>query len=73
QGIIVPNVIGVYSTQDRVRLVTELPHQSFWIEASPDMPDVLKVRCIEAFQMLHAHGVCHGDVKLSNILIGGDA
>lgn len=37
------------------------------------MPDALKSRCVEAAGKLHAAGVCHGDLKLSNILIGGDA
>lgn len=36
------------------------------------MPFVLKKRCVEAFEAIHANGVCHGNVKLSNMLIGAD-
>jgi serine/threonine protein kinase len=50
----------------------ELPHQSFWIKPSPDMPAILKKRCLQALQKLHDHGVCHGKIDLSQILIGGD-
>jgi len=50
----------------------EPPHHSFWIEASADMPHVLKKRCVEAFEKIHAQGVCHGDIELRHMLIGGD-
>jgi hypothetical protein len=50
----------------------EPPHPSFWIEASPDMPTILKQKCIEAFEKIHARGVLHGDVELRHMLIGGD-
>ncbi|KAL0950946.1 hypothetical protein HGRIS_007698 [Hohenbuehelia grisea] len=51
----------------------EPPHPCFWIEASADMPRVLKRRCIEAFQKIHAQGVLHGDVEVRHMLIGADA
>jgi len=50
----------------------DIPHHSFWIEASPDMPDVLKRRCIQAYDQLHCQGVLHGSVEFENILITGD-
>jgi len=37
------------------------------------MPDVLKHRCVEAFEKLHAQGVLHGDVELRHMLINADA
>lgn len=55
-----------------VSIAMEPPHHSFWIEASPDMPDVLKERCIEAYEKIHACGVLHGAVELCHMLIGGD-
>lgn len=69
----VPEVIGVYASPGKVTLSMGPPHHVFWIEASPDMPDALKERCVEAFKKLHACGVLHGNVELKNILIGGDA
>jgi hypothetical protein len=50
----------------------DVPHHSFWIQASPDMPDVLKRRCFQAYDQLHCQGVLHGMVELESILIGGD-
>lgn len=50
----------------------DVPHHSFWIQASPDMPDVLKRRCLQAYDQLHCQGVLHGAVELENIFIGGD-
>lgn len=49
----------------------ELPDSSFWFEASPRMPEVLKSLCIEAYKKLHARGVLHGSVDLRHILISG--
>ena len=37
------------------------------------MPDVLKHRCVEAFEKLHAQGVLHGDAELRHMLISADA
>ena len=51
----------------------EPPHECFWIESSPDMPDVLKHRCVEAFEKLHARGILHGDAELRHMLISADA
>jgi len=50
----------------------ELPHQSFWIEASPTMPDVLKERAMKGLEILHSRGILHGDIELRHVLIGGD-
>lgn len=50
----------------------DIPHHSFWIQASPDMPVVLKRRCLDAYYQLHGQGVLHGSVDFANILIGGD-
>jgi hypothetical protein len=37
------------------------------------MPDVLKHRCVEAFEKLHAQGILHGDAELRHMLINADA
>ncbi|KXN89851.1 hypothetical protein AN958_04855 [Leucoagaricus sp. SymC.cos] len=71
-GALVPALIGIHTNYDGVQMTYDIPHHSFWIQASPDMPDVLKRRCLEAYHQLHAQGVLHGSVELSNILIGGD-
>ncbi|KAJ7225818.1 hypothetical protein GGX14DRAFT_641209 [Mycena pura] len=73
QGRIVPFIINVYSCVGAVDVAMEPPHSSFWVEASADMPHVLKKRCVRAFEQLHAAGVLHGDVELRHMLIGGDA
>ncbi|KAJ7655093.1 hypothetical protein DFH06DRAFT_490379 [Mycena polygramma] len=73
QGRVVPAIINVFSCPGAVDVAMEPPHHSFWIEASEDMPYVLKKRCVEAFKKLHAAGVLHGDVELRHMLIGGDA
>ncbi|KAJ6509257.1 hypothetical protein C8R47DRAFT_14745 [Mycena vitilis] len=73
QGRVVPAIINVYSCPSAVDVAMEPPHHSFWIEASEDMPHVLKKRCVEAFAKVHAAGVLHGDVELRHMLIGGDA
>ncbi|KAJ7042522.1 hypothetical protein C8F04DRAFT_993555 [Mycena alexandri] len=73
QGRVVPSIINVYSCAGAVDVAMEPPHHSFWIEASADMPHVLKKRCVNAFKELHAAGVYHGDVELRHMLIGGDA
>ncbi|KAJ7293303.1 hypothetical protein C8J57DRAFT_1210891 [Mycena rebaudengoi] len=73
QGRVVPAIINVYSYPGAVDVAMEPPHHSFWIEASSDMPHVLKKRCVQAFEKLHACGVYHGDVELRHMLIGGDA
>lgn len=72
QGDILPWIIGVYSLPGSISIAMEPPHHSFWIEASPDMPTVLKQRCIEAFENIHQRGVLHGAVELRHMLIGGD-
>ncbi|KAJ6627207.1 hypothetical protein B0H10DRAFT_1870011 [Mycena sp. CBHHK59/15] len=73
QGHVVPAIINVYSYPGAVDVAMEPPHHSFWIEASSDMPHVLKKRCVQAFEKLHACGVYHGDIELRHMLIGGDA
>lgn len=37
------------------------------------MPNVLKRRCVEAFERLHAQGILHGDAELRHMLINADA
>ncbi|EDR15064.1 uncharacterized protein LACBIDRAFT_291562 [Laccaria bicolor S238N-H82] len=73
QGIVVPNIIGVFTGTRRINVAMEVPHSSFWIESSSDMPNVLKKACVEALEKLHAQGVFHGNIGLSHFLIGGDA
>ncbi|KAI0669963.1 hypothetical protein C8Q78DRAFT_1079873 [Trametes maxima] len=72
QGIIVPRLINIYDSPTSFSLAFEPPHTSFWMEASADMPRVLKKAVIQAFIILHQQGIQHGDPQLHNILIGGD-
>ncbi|RXW18247.1 hypothetical protein EST38_g7618 [Candolleomyces aberdarensis] len=72
-GTYVPTVIGVFTGVGIANMLMELPHQAFWLQASTDMPDVLKKRCVEAFEKLHAAGILHGSPHLRHLLIGGDA
>ncbi|KAG7099406.1 hypothetical protein E1B28_001259 [Marasmius oreades] len=72
QGNTVPSIITVLTGPTTLSVAMEPPHNSFWIEASIDMPLILKDRCVEAFQKLHECGVLHGDVELRHMLIGGD-
>ncbi|KAF7986253.1 hypothetical protein HWV62_38729 [Athelia sp. TMB] len=72
QGLVVSSIIGVHVLPGAISIAMELPHHSFWIEASPGMPSILKQRCVEAFAKIHERGVLHGDVELHNMLIGGD-
>ncbi|KAI6132672.1 hypothetical protein EDD16DRAFT_1699347 [Pisolithus croceorrhizus] len=72
QGDVVPTIIGVHVVPEAISLTMELPHDSFWIESSPTMPDVLKERVIAAFEKIHARGVLHGDPELRHMLIGAD-
>ncbi|KAK7694578.1 hypothetical protein QCA50_001764 [Cerrena zonata] len=71
QGEVVPHIIGVYGRPTFTDVKMELPDSSFWFEASPRMPEVLKSLCIEAYKKLHARGVLHGSVDLRHILISG--
>jgi hypothetical protein len=68
----VPHIINVYIEPGFVNVAMEPPHECFWIEASPDMPAVLKHRCVEAFEKLHAQGILHGDAELRHILINAN-
>ena len=72
QGVVVPRIIGVHILPGAVSIAMELPHQSFWMEASPDMPYFLKKRAMEGLEMLHSRGILHGDIELRHVLIGGD-
>lgn len=71
-GECVPRLIAVRCGSDRFNLGFEIPHQTFFIEASADMPETLKRRTINVLERLHAQGVCHSDLNLENILIGAD-
>ncbi|GLB36337.1 hypothetical protein LshimejAT787_0306250 [Lyophyllum shimeji] len=70
---VAPTVIGVYCDAGRMSMAMAPPHHSFWMHASPEMPHSLKERCLDAVDVLHTHGILHGDLRLCNILIGGDA
>lgn len=72
QGDVVPTIIGVHVMPEAISVTMELPHNSFWIESSPTMPNVLKERVIAAFEKIHARGVLHGDPELRHMLIGAD-
>ena len=71
-GATVPALIGVHSNFHGIQMTYDIPHHSFWIEASPDMPDVLKRRCLQAYDQLHCQGVLHGNIQFENMLIAGD-
>ncbi|THU94836.1 hypothetical protein K435DRAFT_560368, partial [Dendrothele bispora CBS 962.96] len=73
EALVVPYIISLFTAPGFINVAMEPPHHSFWIEASTDMPLILKQRCVEAFEKLHACGVLHGDVELRHMLIGGDA
>ena len=70
QGDIIPMLVSVQLNETHAVQVFDWPHHGVWIEAYTDMPDALKRRCIETLDRLHVTGVLHGDIKLSNILIG---
>lgn len=72
QGSIIPTIIGVYLVERRISIAMELPHSSFWIEATEDMSDSLKRKCISAFDRIHERGVLHGDAELRHMLINAE-
>ncbi|KAH8110670.1 hypothetical protein DFH11DRAFT_1801994 [Phellopilus nigrolimitatus] len=69
QGIVIPTIIGLYLVDGAISVAMELPSSSFWIEASEDMSDHLKRKCIAAFDAIHDRGVLHDDVELRHMLI----
>lgn len=71
-GTTVLKLIAVQRSPDALHFVMELPHHSFWIEASSDMPEVLKERVIQALKRIHEAGILLVDVTLSNFIITGD-
>ncbi|KLO13775.1 hypothetical protein SCHPADRAFT_798816, partial [Schizopora paradoxa] len=66
---VVPTIIGVYLIDRRISVAMELPHSSFWVEATEDMSVVLKRKCISALDKIHERGVLHGDVELRHMLV----
>lgn len=72
QGHVVPHLIGVYVNPVSFTIAMELPHSTFWMEASSDMPDILKEQCIAAVRKIHSCGVLHNDIELRHMLIGAD-
>ena len=66
---LIPAVLGVQANDTHVMQMFALPSETFWIEASPHMPDLLKERCISTLQAIHNSGVLHGNLQLHNILI----
>ncbi|TFK30622.1 hypothetical protein FA15DRAFT_751639 [Coprinopsis marcescibilis] len=71
-GSSIMRIIGIYDGPHEANVVMELPHPEFWLAASPDMPEVLKVRCIRAYEQLHARGILHGSASLDSMVITGD-
>lgn len=72
QGTFIPRLIGLYSVDGAVSVAMELPSSSFWVEASEDMSNHLKRKCIAAFDAIHAQGVLHNDVELRHMLISAE-
>ncbi|KAH9937629.1 uncharacterized protein B0H18DRAFT_950418 [Fomitopsis serialis] len=72
QGAVVPALVNVTRSALGASLNMVAPHPTFWMEASPDMPFVLKLHVIDAYTRLHAHGILHGNPQLRNMLICGD-
>lgn len=66
----IPAIIGVYVADSAINIAMELPDNSFWFEATNDMPDDLKEQCVLAFDKIHSRGVLHNDVALRHMLIG---
>ena len=69
QGKVVPEIIGLYLVDGAISVAMELPSSTFWVEASEDMSDYLKRKCITAFDEIHARGVLHNDVELRHMLV----
>ena len=67
-----PTLINLYDDIQNVTLIMEPPHNSFWIQASPDLHPSLKKRVVDTYIKLHRRGVLHGSVEMRNILIGAD-
>ncbi|KZT74684.1 hypothetical protein DAEQUDRAFT_659131, partial [Daedalea quercina L-15889] len=71
-GTVVPALINVTRSPLNACLNMAAPHPVFWMEASADMPFVLKNRIMVAYSNLHARGILHGSPQLRNMLICGD-
>ena len=65
-----PLAFLVRGRPDLVRCAMVPPHDVGWEEIRPDVSAVTKERAVEAFQLIHARGVLHGDVALRHILLG---
>jgi hypothetical protein len=73
QGTVVPSIIGVYIGDTDISVAMALPDSNFWIEASPDMPELLKNKVVDAFNTIHDRGIVHDDPELfRNVLIGSN-
>ncbi|TFY68368.1 hypothetical protein EVJ58_g1068 [Rhodofomes roseus] len=72
QGNVVPALINVTRSVDGVSLNMAPPHPTFWMDASADMPFILKACVVEAYDALHRRGILHGNPQLQNMLICGD-
>lgn len=69
QGNVIPEIIGLYLVDGAISVAMELPSSTFWVEASDDMSDHLKRKCIAAFDEVHSRGVLHDDVELRHMLV----
>lgn len=72
QGVVIPTIIGIYLVEGAISVAMELPSSSFWVEATDDMSNHLKRKCIAAFDAIHKCGVLHNDIELRHMLIGAD-
>lgn len=70
-----PNIVTIYDlVRDRGWLILELMQTNFSRMAGKKPMDVNSLRttmahCLRALKFLHQHGVIHGDIKPSNIMV----
>jgi serine/threonine-protein kinase len=70
-----PNIVTIYDlVRERGWLILELMQTNFARMAGKKPMDVNSLRttlahCLRALKFLHAHGVIHGDIKPSNIMV----
>ncbi|TFY72872.1 hypothetical protein EVG20_g123 [Dentipellis fragilis] len=73
QGVCVPFIIKAYESQAGSHgFAMEVPHQRGWRTAEGTLSKQHKESIVQAYRLIHAQGVLHGDVSLKNILISDE-